>query len=82
MRVIGSLAALALALIASPTSPLAQTGVAAPPSPQRVVARNVVLAHGAWVDGSSWSRVIPHLQAAGLHVATIASRASENASMR
>ena len=30
----------------------------------------VVLAHGAWADGSSWSRVITALQAAG--VATIA----------
>jgi len=33
-----------------------------------VQARNVVLIHGAWADGSSWSEVIPLLQAAGLKV--------------
>jgi pimeloyl-ACP methyl ester carboxylesterase len=31
--------------------------------------KNVVLVHGAWADGSSWSKVIPLLQAKGLHVA-------------
>ena len=29
---------------------------------------NVVLVHGAWADGSSWSKVIPPLQAAGYNV--------------
>src|SRR5512134_2128712 len=33
-----------------------------------VKAKNVVLVHGAWADGSSWAQVIPKLQAAGLHV--------------
>src|ERR1700694_2759249 len=33
-----------------------------------VEARNVVLVHGAWADGSSWAEVIPRLQAAGLQV--------------
>jgi pimeloyl-ACP methyl ester carboxylesterase len=36
-----------------------------------VAARNVVLVHGAWADGSSWSKVIPLLQAAGLHVTSV-----------
>jgi pimeloyl-ACP methyl ester carboxylesterase len=36
-----------------------------------VKARNVVLVHGAWADGSSWSEVIARLQAAGLHVTTV-----------
>ena len=27
---------------------------------------NVVLAHGAWADGSSWSKVIGPLKAAGM----------------
>jgi pimeloyl-ACP methyl ester carboxylesterase len=31
--------------------------------------KNIVLVHGAWADGSSWSKVIPLLQAKGLHVA-------------
>jgi len=34
-------------------------------------ARNVVLIHGAWADGSSWSEVIARLQAAGLHVTAV-----------
>jgi pimeloyl-ACP methyl ester carboxylesterase len=33
--------------------------------------RNVVLVHGAWADGSSWNKVIPILQAAGLHVTSV-----------
>jgi hypothetical protein len=34
-------------------------------------ARNVVLVHGAWADGSSWGEVIPRLQAAGLNVTAV-----------
>src|SRR5712691_3271716 len=34
-------------------------------------ARNVVLVHGAWADGSSWAEVIPYLQAAGLKVTAV-----------
>jgi pimeloyl-ACP methyl ester carboxylesterase len=33
--------------------------------------RNVVIVHGAWADGSSWSKVIPLLQAKGLHVVAV-----------
>jgi pimeloyl-ACP methyl ester carboxylesterase len=36
-----------------------------------VMARNVVLVHGAWADGSSWAEVIPYLQAAGLKVTAV-----------
>jgi pimeloyl-ACP methyl ester carboxylesterase len=36
-----------------------------------VQARNVVLVHGAWADGSSWAEVIPLLQAAGLNVTAV-----------
>jgi pimeloyl-ACP methyl ester carboxylesterase len=45
----------------------AQTALAAAP----VKAKNVVLVHGAWADGSSWAQVIPKLQAAGLHVTAV-----------
>jgi len=38
------------------------------PMPQ---VKNIVLVHGAWADGSSWSKVIPLLQAKGLHVAAV-----------
>src|SRR5258706_349217 len=33
--------------------------------------KNVVLVHGAWADGSSWSKVIPLLQAKGFHVVAV-----------
>ena len=33
--------------------------------------KNVVIVHGAWADGSSWSKVIPLLQAKGLHVVAV-----------
>ncbi len=34
-------------------------------------AKNVILVHGAWADGSSWSKVIPLLKAKGLHVTAV-----------
>jgi pimeloyl-ACP methyl ester carboxylesterase len=43
------------------------TGAASPP----VNARNVVLVHGLFADGSSWSEVIPRLQSAGLNVTSV-----------
>ena len=33
--------------------------------------RNIVLVHGAWADGSCWSRVIALLQAKGFHVVAV-----------
>src|SRR6202008_607011 len=61
------------ALIAIPGFLLAaavHTGQAAQArSPQGV--RNIVIVHGAWADGSSWSKVIPLLQAKGLHVVAV-----------
>jgi pimeloyl-ACP methyl ester carboxylesterase len=53
-----------LLIAAFPTEVAAQTN-----SPQGV--RNIVLVHGAWADGSSWSKVIPLLQAKGLHVVAV-----------
>ena len=32
---------------------------------------NVILVHGAWANGSSWSKVIPMLEAKGLHVVAV-----------
>ena len=43
---------------------LAQTDAKASPT-------TVLLVHGAWVDGSSWSRVIPLLESKGLHVTAV-----------
>jgi pimeloyl-ACP methyl ester carboxylesterase len=34
-------------------------------------AKNVLLVHGAWADGSSWSKVIPKLEAKGLKVTAV-----------
>src|SRR5262245_26943691 len=50
---------------------LAAPGLAHAQSTPSVKAKNVVLVHGAWADGSSWSEVIPILQAAGLHVTAV-----------
>ena len=33
--------------------------------------KNVVLVHGAWADGSSWSKIVPLLQAKGLNVVCV-----------
>lgn len=33
--------------------------------------KNVVFVHGAWADGSSWSKVLPLLQAKGFHVVAV-----------
>jgi pimeloyl-ACP methyl ester carboxylesterase len=41
---------------------------AAAPAP---ATKNIVLVHGAWADGSSWSKVIPLLEAKGLHVVAV-----------
>jgi pimeloyl-ACP methyl ester carboxylesterase len=46
------------------------TGAAAQASMSAGV-KNVVLVHGAFADGSSWSKVIPLLQAKGLHVVAV-----------
>jgi hypothetical protein len=32
---------------------------------------NIVLVHGAWADGSSWSAVIERLQGSGYHVTAL-----------
>jgi len=59
--------AIAVAVIAGglavsfPSHPLAGSG-------RNASIRNVVLVHGAWADGSSWSRVIPLLQGRGFNV--------------
>src|SRR5712692_2207058 len=67
MNIFGKLAVVAAGLLSATffaTAASAQT--AKPPA-----ARNVVLVHGAWADGSSWAEVIPRLQAAGLKVTAV-----------
>jgi pimeloyl-ACP methyl ester carboxylesterase len=38
---------------------------------QSTPVKNIVLVHGAFADGSSWSKVIPLLQAKGFHVRSV-----------
>jgi pimeloyl-ACP methyl ester carboxylesterase len=40
------------------------------------MSRNIVLVHGAWADGSSWSKVIPLLEAAGHNVVAVQNQMS------
>ncbi|KAG0096043.1 hypothetical protein BGZ93_005100, partial [Podila epicladia] len=55
-----------LTIIASSAS--AQTRAAIKPTRKRA---NILLVHGAIADGSSWSNVIPLLQAAGYNVTAV-----------
>jgi pimeloyl-ACP methyl ester carboxylesterase len=66
MKIAGIMMTLAAATLAAMLGPTAQAQTAAP-----VAAKNVVLIHGAWADGSSWAEVIPLLQAAGLNVTAV-----------
>src|SRR5215468_8112267 len=43
----------------------------AQPSVAADAVRNVVLVHGAWADGSSWAKVIPLLEKAGLKAVAV-----------
>jgi len=57
-------------VIAGAAASLVSTrGMAATPAPAR--ARNVVLVHGLFADGSCWSEVIARLQAAGLNATAV-----------
>jgi pimeloyl-ACP methyl ester carboxylesterase len=53
---------------AGAASTLVQDAAAEPVAPK---ARNIVLVHGLFADGSSWSEVIARLQAAGLNATAV-----------
>ena len=58
------------ALLAGAAASLVSSrGMAATAPPMK--ARNVVLVHGLFADGSCWSEVIPRLQATGLNVTSV-----------
>jgi len=67
MRTSGKLAAVAAGMLSALLFSAPVSAQASKPP----AARNVVLVHGAWADGSSWSEVIPRLQAAGLNVTAV-----------
>ena len=52
-----------------PSFGLDMKGLAQTNSPQGV--KNIVLVHGAWADGSCWSKVIALLEAKGFHVVAV-----------
>jgi pimeloyl-ACP methyl ester carboxylesterase len=43
----------------------------AQPTQSMPIVRNIVLVHGAWADGSSWSKIIPILQGEGFRVSAV-----------
>jgi pimeloyl-ACP methyl ester carboxylesterase len=43
----------------------------APPAAAATPAKSIILVHGAFADGSSWSKVIPALQAKGFNVVAV-----------
>jgi pimeloyl-ACP methyl ester carboxylesterase len=56
-------------LAGTAASMIASRGIAASTTPPK--ARNIVLVHGLFADGSCWSEVIPRLQASGLNVTSV-----------
>lgn len=50
---------------------LAMFGMAVPAAVNAQPTKNVILVHGAWADGSSWSKIIRLLTAKGLNVTAI-----------
>jgi pimeloyl-ACP methyl ester carboxylesterase len=58
----------------SPITKLAAAGALAVASSTSMAAdavKNIVLVHGAWADGSSWTKVVPLLEERGLHVVAV-----------
>jgi pimeloyl-ACP methyl ester carboxylesterase len=68
-RAFASGLAVTAAAALTPGAALAQAATAAAKTPP--AARNIVLVHGLFADGSCWSEVIPRLQAVGLNVTSV-----------
>ncbi|CAE6700440.1 hypothetical protein R69658_00442 [Paraburkholderia aspalathi] len=58
------------AAVPTPATPKA-TATKPPAAPMTGPVRNVVLVHGAFVDGSSWNGVVAKLQQKGYHVSSV-----------
>jgi pimeloyl-ACP methyl ester carboxylesterase len=69
LRALGSL--LGAALVAAVLVFAPAIAAAANPNKHGRGVNTVVLVHGAWADGSSWSKVIPRLEASGLRVVAV-----------
>lgn len=66
-KFIRNVLAACVALIAITTSTAKATAQVQPAA----TIKTVLLVHGAWADGSTWSKVIPLLEAKGLHVIAV-----------
>lgn len=67
LRLLGAALAIASSMLAANAAWAQNTAATAAPTP----VHNVVLVHGLYADGSSWAKVIPLLQAKGLHVTAV-----------
>jgi pimeloyl-ACP methyl ester carboxylesterase len=63
-KILAPVAAAALAAVASVSASAADVAAVSAPT-------TIVLVHGAFADGSAWSRVIPHLQRDGFRVVAV-----------
>ncbi|MDE1994527.1 MAG: alpha/beta hydrolase [Rhizobiaceae bacterium] len=61
------LSTVAVALLATLSLPLTAVAASAPNNS----VKNIILVHGAWADGSSWSKLIPLLNAKGFNVVAV-----------
>jgi pimeloyl-ACP methyl ester carboxylesterase len=61
---------MAMAIVGAMVATVA-VGVADNAAPISRPVRNIVLVHGAFADGSSWSKVVPLLEAKGFHVTAV-----------
>jgi pimeloyl-ACP methyl ester carboxylesterase len=55
----------------APATPPTKAAATPPAAPMTGPVRNVVLVHGAFVDGSSWNGVVAKLQQKGYHVSSV-----------
>jgi len=60
-------AGISLAFAVLPTAPL----LAQKQQPPTSLVKNIVLVHGAFADGTSWSKIIPLLESKGYHVVAV-----------
>ncbi len=60
-----------IGLLATGLATSLPTVVSAQATSSQYAVKNVLLVHGAWADGSSWSKIIPRLTEAGLHVVAV-----------
>ncbi|MGO4212279.1 esterase/lipase family protein [Terriglobus sp. YAF25] len=70
MNVLGKIYVVALLALSCASTLILSTNAVTQVEPKTPVT-NVLLVHGAWVDGSSWAKVIPELESKGLNVVSV-----------